>query len=123
MSIGRRLRKLEEHTAPEETPEEVEKRRKEIREQGEHINHCRDRGTPPLFEIAQNGDVLCAYDGKLVTDWHQTGAEQFYWMEVGWGGPGLIHDKEAEAFYTPDGKLAVSRTRFDLRHLMGESRG
>ncbi len=40
-------------------------------------------------------------------------------LEVEWGGPGLIHDEKAEAFFTPDGKLAVSRDRFDLRHLLG----
>jgi hypothetical protein len=39
-------------------------------------------------------------------------------MEVGFGGPGLIHDEEAEAFYTPEGELAVSRERFDLQHLL-----
>jgi hypothetical protein len=57
-------------------------------------------------------------DGRPVTEYHQLGAEEFYWMEVEWGGPGFIHDEEAEAFYTPEGELAVSRTRFDLRHLL-----
>jgi hypothetical protein len=41
MSIERRLRELEEHTTQEETLAESEKRRKEIREQAEHANHCR----------------------------------------------------------------------------------
>jgi hypothetical protein len=42
-------------------------------------------------------------DGRLVTEYHQLGAKDFYWMEVEWGGPGLIHDEEAVAFYTPEG--------------------
>jgi hypothetical protein len=61
--------------------------------------------------------VFCTCDGKPVTDSRQTIAELFYWMDVEWGGSGLIHDEEAEAFYTPEGELGVSRTRFDLRHL------
>ena len=95
-----------------------EEERKRIRETAEHINHCRDRDAPPLFEIAENGLVFCTHDGKPITTCHQTGAEQFYWMEVEWGGPGLIHDELAQAFYTSDGHLAVSRDRFDLRYLL-----
>ncbi len=48
---------------------------------------------------------------------NQTLAEVFYWKEVGWGGPVLVHDEEAQAFYTPDGELAVSRNRVGLRHM------
>ncbi len=116
--IHRRLKRLEDAGCP--IPEGERQREEEhrcIRETAEHINRCRDRSAPPLFEIDESGDVFCACDGKPVTTWHQTGAEQFYWMEVGWGGPGLIHDEETEAFYTPDGDLAVSRDRFDLRYL------
>jgi hypothetical protein len=119
--LERRLKRLEgirSEPADEQEEEREAAERERIRETAEHINHCRDRDMPPLFEIAENGDVFCAYDGKPVTDWHQTGAEQFYWMEVGFGGPGLIHDEEAEAFYTPEGKLTVSRDRFALRHLL-----
>jgi hypothetical protein len=117
--IERRLNRLEDAERPgPEDEHRREEERKRIREHAEHVNRCRERGKAPLFEIAENGDVFCAYDGKPVTDWHQSGAEQFYWMEVEWGSPGLVHDAEAEAFYTPEGELVVSRERFDLRHLL-----
>jgi hypothetical protein len=97
-SLKRRVEKLvDEHTAPPETSTEREERRKLIGEQAQHINRCRDRDEPPVFEITQNGDVLCTRDGRPVTEPRQTLAERFYWMEVGWGGPGLVHDEEAEA--------------------------
>jgi hypothetical protein len=122
-SLKRRVEKLvDEHTAPPETSTEREERRKLIGEQAQHINRCRDRDEPPVFEITQNGDVLCTRDGRPVTEPRQTLAERFYWMEVGWGGPGLVHDEEAEAFYTKSGHLAVSRDLADLQHLMGKER-
>ena len=43
-------------------------------------------------------------------------------MELAWGGPGLVHDEEEQAFYAPGGELTVSRERVDLRHLMGKER-
>ena len=117
--LERRLARLEGIRLDPADEKEREARRERIRETAEHVNRCRERGKAPLFEIAENGsDVFCAYDGKPVTDWHQSGAEQFYWMEVEWGSPGLVHDAEAEAFYTPEGELVVSRERFDLRHLL-----
>lgn len=124
MSFERRLRKLEsEHAEPGETAAEREERRRRIREDAEHTNHCRDRDEPPIFEITEAGDVLCARDGRPVTDPRQILAERFYWMEVGWGSPGLVHDEDAQAFYTPSGELALSRDHVDLRHLMGKERG
>ncbi len=122
MSIERRLRKLEEHATPQETPAEAEERRKLIREQAEQINRSQERGEPPVFEITEAGDVFCAHDGRLVTDSHQTLAEHFFWQEVEWGSPGLVYDEEAEAFYTKSGKLAVSRDSVNLEHLMGKER-
>jgi hypothetical protein len=84
----------------------------------EASNERRGReGKEPLFEITVEGEIYTR-DGRPVTEYHQLGAEDFYWMEVEWGGPGLIHDEEAEAFYAPEGQLAVSRTRFDLRYLL-----
>jgi hypothetical protein len=74
-------------------------------------------GRWPLFEIDEDGGVFCTYDGKPVTDSRQIIAENFYWMDVVWGGAGLIHVEEAQAFYTPEGELAVSRDRFDFRNL------
>ncbi len=122
MSLERRLRKLEsERVEPEETAAQREERRVRIREQAEHANRCR-APEPPIFEIAENGDVFCARDGRPVTDTRQTLAEEFYWMEVGFGGAGLVHDEEAQAFYSKSGHLAVSRDRVDLRYLMGPDR-
>ena len=124
MSLERRLRKLEgEHTEPEETDAEREERRESIRAEAEHMNYCRDRDEPPIFEITESGDVLCARDGRPVTDSRQVLAERFYWMEVGWGGQDLVHDEEEQAFYSKSGHLAVSRDRVDLRYLMGPGRG
>ncbi len=124
MSLERRLRKLESgHVEPGEAAAEREERRKAIREEAERMNDRRDRdGDPPLFEITEAGEVLCAHDGRPVTNFHQTLAEDFYRMELRWGGPGLVHDEEAEAFYSKSGHLAVSRGRVDLRYLMGPDR-
>ena len=76
----------------------------------------------PPFEIAPDGKVFCSRDGLPVTTYQQTLAEQWYWEEVEDGGAGLIHDEEAEAFHGPSGELALSRTRFDLRYLLGPPR-
>jgi hypothetical protein len=43
-------------------------------------------------------------------------------MEVEWGGPGLTHDEEAQAFYTLGGELALSREYVNLERLMGPGR-
>jgi hypothetical protein len=77
----------------------------------------RREGKEPFFVITAEGEIYTR-DGRPVTEYHQLGAEEFYWMEVEWGSPGLIHDEEAETFYIPEGELAVNRTRFDLRHLL-----
>ncbi len=69
------------------------------------------------FVIAEDGMVSCSRDGKPVTQYPQTLAEVWYWKEVEEGGLGLVHDEEAQAFYTPDGELAISRDRVDLRHV------
>src|SRR5215211_3934377 len=123
MSRKKRLERLEEdHVVPGEYPKATEKRRKLIREQAEHANRCQDRFEEPLFEITEAGDVFCARDGRPVTDTHQTLAEKFYWMEVGFGGEGLVHDQEAEAFYTLEGELALSRDFVHLERLMGDQR-
>ena len=123
MSIERRLRKLGGQLRSEsgETAAEREERRRRIREQAEHANYCRAPELPN-FEIAENGDVFCARDGRPVTDPCQILAKEFYWMEVGWGDSGLVHDEEAQAFYSKSGHLAVSRDRVDLRYLMGPER-
>ena len=122
-SIERRIDKLEsEHAEPEEAPAEVEQRRKALRRDAEHANYCRGRDEELIFEITEAGDVLCARDGRPVTDPRQILAETFYWMEVGFGGHELVHDEEAQAFYSQSGHLAVSRDRVDLRYLMPPDR-
>ena len=119
MGLERRLQRLEDaaRLEVEEDERDREKWRAHIRHAAETSNRSREReGLEPIFEIAEDGTVY-TFDGRLVDDWHQSGAEHFYWMEVEWGGPGLVHDEEAEAFYTRAGELAVSRERFALRHL------
>jgi hypothetical protein len=84
----------------------------------EGVTYGRDE---PLFEMTEEGDVLCTYDGRPATGMRQTLAEQLYWMEVGWGrNPNLIHAEEAQAFYTQGGELALSRDYVHLWRLMGE---
>ncbi len=56
--------------------------------------------------------MLCTYDDRPVVTWNQTLAEEWYWQNLAWGVRG--HDEETEAFYTPEGELALSRTRCDL---------
>jgi hypothetical protein len=122
-SLGRRLSNLEaRHGEPKGAAAKAEERRKEIRKQAEHSNRCREgRNEPTLFEITETGGVICARDGKPVTDTRQTLAEEFYWMTVDWGGdPDLIHDEEGQAFYTREGGLALSRDYVHLSRLMGK---
>ena len=120
--IKRRLSRLEGANRPKpENERQREAERKRVRERAEHANYCecgKDFGRWPLFEIDEDGDVFCTHDGRPVTDPHQITAECFYWQEVEWGGDGLNHDEQVEAFYTPEGELAVSRDRADLRHLL-----
>nr|MBA2618458.1 hypothetical protein [Rubrobacter sp.] len=79
MNVEGRIRRLEgEHAEPEETPAEVEQRRQALRRDAEHINYCRDKDEPPIFEITAGGDVVCAVDGRPVTDPRQILAERFY---------------------------------------------
>jgi len=66
----------------------------------------------PPFEVAGDGSVSCSRDGRPVTTFHQTLAEVWYWQQAEWGNPGrLVHDEEAQVFYTPGGELALSRDR------------
>jgi hypothetical protein len=123
MTAKKRLQRLEEdHAGPGEDPKVIAQRRRALREVADHANRCQDRFEEPLFEITEEGDVLCAHDGRPVTDPHQTLAEKFYWMEVGWGSPGLVHDEEAQEFFTPEGELALTRDFVHLERLMGDKR-
>jgi hypothetical protein len=103
-----------------------ERERQRIKEDAEHANYCRwgeEFGCFPLFRIDEDGEVFCAHDESPVTDPRQILSEGFYWQEVEWGGSGLLHDEEGEAFRTLEGELAVSRDFADLRHLIGPGRG
>jgi hypothetical protein len=74
----------------------------------------------PPFTIAEDGRVLCSRDGKQVTGFHQTLAEDWYWRQVAWGNPGsLVHDEEEQAFYTPEGEPVPSRDRVVLGRFFG----
>jgi len=99
----------------------TEEDREKVRELAEHTNRCQNN-EPPVFEITEDGGVISARDGKPVETVTATLAEEFYWMEVEWGAPDLIHDEDQEAFFTRDGHLAVSRERVNLPHLLGKSR-
>ncbi len=113
MGLGDRLKRLEaQRGAPEETTEDRER----IRQEAEQLNDARRRdGEEPVFEITESGEVLCTYDGKPVTSYHQTLAEDWYWRQVEWSIEG--HDEEAQAFYTPEGELALSRTYCNLERV------
>jgi len=126
--IRRRLERLEGiRPAPDGGRQREEERKRRIREQAEHANHCgwgKEVGRGPLFEVDEDGgDVFCTHDGKPVTDSHQILAECFYWQALEWSGHSLVHDEEAQAFYTPSGDLALSREYVNLRHLLGRGEG
>ncbi len=114
VSLRRRVEALEGSGAALETEAEREERRKTVREQAEHTNHCNRSEIPP-FVIDEDGDVFSSRDGKPITESRQTLAEEWYWQEVEWGAPDLVHDEEGQAFYTPDGELALSRDHANLR--------
>ncbi len=116
--LERRLERLESIRPEPADERDGEKWRARIRHAAERCNECRKREhLEPIFEITEDGTVY-TFDWRLVDDFHQSGAELFYWQEVEWGGPGLVLDEEHETFYTRAGELAVSRERFDLRHLL-----
>ncbi len=120
MRIRSRIEKLEDDRRPEpEDERERQKWRERILYEANRMNENREReGREPVFEITDSGDVFCAHDGRPVTEFSQTLAEDWYWQELEWGKPlGLVHNEEAEAFYTPEGELALSRYVVDLRHL------
>ncbi len=124
MALERRLRRLEDAASfASPTPEDEQERQKwreRIAYEANRMNEHRLReGREPDFEVTDGGDVFCTHDGRPVTEWNQTLAEDWYWQEIEWGKPlRLIHDEEGEAFYTPDGHLALSRYVVNLQHLL-----
>jgi hypothetical protein len=69
----------------------------------------------PPFAITESGDVRSSRDGKQITTFHQTLAEEWYWefRDMGYNPRGLIHDEETQHYYMPDPphELAFSRDR------------
>lgn len=122
MSLRRRLQALEEGQGrPADDSRVSEARRTQIREQALHANRCLAEHEP-LFEVAADGAVTCAADGKPVTDATQILAERCWWTEMDRGHPGLRYDRKGQALYTLAGELALSRTYVHLEHLMGDQR-
>jgi len=117
--IERRLERLEAGGGLEETAAEREERLRMIREGAAGANdRARREGRVPPFELADTGGVSCTRDSRLVTTFRQTLAEEWYWEMLEEGPGHLVHDVEAQAFYTPAGDLALSRDVVDLRYLM-----
>jgi hypothetical protein len=114
--IERRLVRLE---ALAGGVEETDAERIHLREGAENANDraLRDGRIPP-FVIAANGAVSCAHDGRPVTTYHQTTAEEWYRRELESSYGHLIHDAEAETFRTHSGHLALSRYVVNLRYLI-----
>jgi hypothetical protein len=82
--------------------------------QGHSAEDLRDEsflypGDEPPFTIAEDGAVFSTRDGRPITDYAQTLAGVWYWQEVDRGKLHLNHDEEAQALYTPEGNLAISR--------------
>ncbi len=116
-TMRRRLERLETSTqSVSEDPHEREKERAGALHMAECANRdSRRDGLDPPFEITESGEVFSAYDGRPVTNGHQAFCERFYWQNLAWGVPG--HDEDAEAFYTPEGEFAVSRTELHFQRL------
>ncbi len=72
----------------------------------------------PPFLVYEDGAVFSTRDGKPITEYAQTLAEVCYWQEVDQRELHLVHDEDAQAFYTPEGDLAISRDRVNLRHML-----
>jgi hypothetical protein len=126
VGLRRRLDRLEEAARPTlEDEREGLDSRESIRRTAEHANRCARGGWRP-FEVTPDGDVLCAVDGKPVTTYRQTLAEEFYWMQMEWEALHLVRSveptltlDEGGAFLAPDGRFALDRDLLDARGLHG----
>lgn len=126
MNIERRLSRLEQESQADRDPSPLDSPSR-IRAEAERINsRNRSEGEEPVFEITLDGRVFTLADDRLaVTTFHQIGAEIFYQDALRWhrgdapGAEEFIFDEENEAFFTPEGEFAVSRTRFHLPGLFG----
>jgi hypothetical protein len=117
--VRRRLERLEENARPAASPgdeHEHRERRERIAYEANRANERRSsEGREPVFKVDEGGDVFCVHDGKPVTDFHQTLAEEWYWGFREWeANPrGFIHDEATHGYYMPDSphELAFSRNR------------
>ena len=137
--IMRRLSRLESagRLGPEEEHRREEKRER-IRQEAERMNErylerrpierelARLEGVTdeslegddlPPFTISEDGEVRSSRDGKPITTFHQTLAEEWFWWayEQWQDNPprGLIYDEATQGYYMPDPphELAFSRDR------------
>jgi hypothetical protein len=118
--VRRRLDRLERDFAGPEPEASPKDRARTLQDAEQSIERSRREGGEPVFEITPSGEVLCTHDGRPVEDWHQTLAEEWYWMQVEYHTAGVghfTHDQEAQAFYTSKGELALSRTACHLDRL------
>ena len=118
MSLKRRLERLEQESASQTEKKSLLDSPERVREEAERRL---GEGREPVFQITEEGGVHTR-DGQPVTDYRQTLAEEFYQWELGWyevDSSSLIFDADSEAFYTPEGELALSRTYVDLSRLIG----
>jgi hypothetical protein len=122
MNAKDRLDKLEGKRNLTEAQRDEEKRREEIRRAAEHSNRCQPTDEDPLFTILAGQETYVSRDGRPVTSTLQVSAEGLYQKELERGGPGLVHDPEAEAFYAKSGELALSRDHVNLERLLGDAR-
>ncbi len=114
MSIKSRLERLEDGTQPAAVDaHEWERLRASIRELAEQsIDRSRRERTKPVFEITEEGNVLCTHDGRPVLTWKQCLSEEWYRRYLAMGIRG--YNEETETFCTPDGRFALSRMCFDF---------
>jgi hypothetical protein len=133
--IKRRLSRLESAGRPgPEDEQQREEKRERIRQEAERMNERYLERRPierelarlegetdeplegddlPPFTITEDGEVFCSRDGKPVTEWHQTLAEEWFWWfhEAGYNPRGLVYDEATQGYYMPDPphELAFSR--------------
>ncbi len=114
MSIKSRLEMLEDGTQPAAVDaHERERLRVSIRESAEQSIDCsRRERTKPVFEITEEGNVLCTHDGRPVLTCKQCLSEELYrhYLAIGIRG----YDEETETFRMPEGRFAFSRKDFDF---------
>ena len=92
----------------------IERRLAELEDDTAAVERLGGDGLPP-FTITEDGEVFSSWDGKPISTFHQTLAEEwFWWFHEGSANPrGLIYDEATQGYYMPDPphELAFSRER------------